>query len=206
MSSLEHNIRVILIGGSSHAGKSTLAQALADQLGWQHRSTDYLARHPGRPWKTKPDVVPAHVAEHYLTLPVEELLADVLAHYQRLWPQIKEIVTTHATDLSASPLVLEGSALWPESVVTLQQDNVAAIWLTASNAFFQKRIYDGSQFDKTTGKDKEMIQKFLARTQLYNERMMTAVHPPQPPLPQRRNHTFPKRANQHQSQTHNGRC
>ena len=171
----EHGTKVILIGGSSHAGKSTLAQALANKLGWQHQSTDYLARHPGRPWKTNPDVVPPHVAQHYLTLSVEELLTDVLAHYQRLWPRITEIITTHATNLSTSPLVLEGSALWPESVAKLNQNGVAAIWLTASDAFFQNRIYKGSGFVEANKREQTMIQKFLARTQLYNERMITAV-------------------------------
>ncbi|MEL7245323.1 MAG: 2-phosphoglycerate kinase, partial [Cyanobacteria bacterium J06573_2] len=42
--------RIILIGGSSHVGKSTLAQSLANKLNWNYISTDKLARHPGRPW------------------------------------------------------------------------------------------------------------------------------------------------------------
>ena len=41
-------LRVILIGGSSHVGKSTLAQSLASKLGWRYISTDSLARHPGQ--------------------------------------------------------------------------------------------------------------------------------------------------------------
>ncbi|MGD1875429.1 MAG: hypothetical protein ACFB02_20525 [Mastigocoleus sp.] len=36
--------RIILIGGTSHAGKSTLGQALAITLGWDYCSTDKLAR------------------------------------------------------------------------------------------------------------------------------------------------------------------
>lgn len=58
--------KVILIGGALHAGKSTLAKTLALKLGWRYVSTDSLARHPGRPWKPKPNRVPDHVAEHYL--------------------------------------------------------------------------------------------------------------------------------------------
>ncbi len=50
MDKLINETRVILIGGSSHAGKSTLGQAIAAKLGWSYRSTDKLARHPGRPW------------------------------------------------------------------------------------------------------------------------------------------------------------
>jgi 2-phosphoglycerate kinase len=171
-----HELRVILLGGSSHAGKSTLAAALAARRGGQSRSTDYLARHPGRPWRAKPEVVPPHVAEHYLTLSVDELLADVLRHYRSLWPTITALVTTHAADDATERLALEGSALWPESVATLHMDNVTALWLTASDAFFQARIYRDSHFAAAAPREQAMIQKFLERTLLYNERMMEAVH------------------------------
>jgi 2-phosphoglycerate kinase len=172
-----HELRVILIGGSSHAGKSTLAAALAARLGGQSRSTDYLARHPGRPWRAKPEVVPPHVAEHYLTLSVDELLTDVLRHYRTLWPTIASLVATHAADDATERLVLEGSALWPESVATLPRDNhVAALWLTASPAFFRARIYRDSHFAEAMPREQAMIQKFLERTLRYNERMMDAVN------------------------------
>lgn len=171
----QHNLRVILIGGSSHAGKSTLAHTLALQLGWCHISTDTLARHPGRPWRVQAKTVPAHVAAHYLSLSGDELLADVLRHYRSMWPGIKTLVTSHATDLSTERLILEGSALWPEPVATLDLDNVAAIWLTASNELYQIRIHNGSHFEKASTREKLLIRKFLERTHLYNTRMMEAV-------------------------------
>lgn len=59
--------KVILLGGTSHAGKSTLARAVASSLGWRTLSTDQLARHPGRPWALPPQFVPTHVDEHYRT-------------------------------------------------------------------------------------------------------------------------------------------
>ena len=97
------DLRVVLIGGSSHAGKSTLAQSLASHLGWSCRSTDEgLAPHPGRPWQVKPREVPKHVADHYLSLSVDELITDVLRHYKgNVWPLIKDIVTYQATDFTA---------------------------------------------------------------------------------------------------------
>ena len=158
-------LRTILIGGSSNSGKSTLAAALATKLGWRYISTDSLARHPGRPWKTKPETVTDHVAEHYLSLAVDELITDVLRHYRSMWPNIEALITTHAMDATTERLVLEGSALWPESVATLKLDQVAAIWLTASNELFQERIYQASRFDEATDREKMMVQKFLARTQ-----------------------------------------
>ena len=169
------DVRVILIGGTSNVGKSTLGQTLAAKLRWRHISTDSLARHPGRPWRVGPAAVPGHVAEHYLSLNVDDLLADVLRHYQRLWPDIAAMVTLHATDRSTERLIVEGSALWPESVATLALDSVGAIWLTGSNDFLQSRIYAESRFDHASDQEKAMIQKFVGRTQLYNECMMAAV-------------------------------
>lgn len=40
-------MRVILIGGSSHSGKTTLAETLSAKLGASLVATDSLARHPG---------------------------------------------------------------------------------------------------------------------------------------------------------------
>lgn len=171
-----HNVRVFLIGGTSHTGKSTLAQFLASQLGWDYRTTDTLARHPGRPWKPKPEQVPPHVAEHYLSLPVDELIVDVLRHYREtIWPLAHSIIVHHATDPSAGCLVMEGSALWPERVATLTLPNVAAVWLTASDDLLERRIYASSQYETKLPTEQAMIDKFLARTRLYNAHMMEAV-------------------------------
>ena len=85
-------LRVILIGGPSHGGKSTLAQALSARLGWQYMSTDRLARYPGRPWgELRP-----HVAEHYLSLSPDQLIEDVIRHYASMWPDIRNLITAHA--------------------------------------------------------------------------------------------------------------
>jgi len=72
-------------------------------------------------------------------------------------------------------LILEGSALWPESVVTLRLDGVGAIWLTASDSFLQERIYTASGFEQAPDQEKALIEKFIGRAQRYNERMMQAL-------------------------------
>jgi hypothetical protein len=141
------NLRVILIGGSSHTGKTNLARALSTLLGWEMISTDYLARHPGRPWRNNAEPVPPHVIEHYSALPVAELFADVLRHYQRLWPEIQNLITAHSTDFTLPPILIEGSALWPELVAPVLSEYARAIWLTAGDQLFQKRIYAESRFE-----------------------------------------------------------
>jgi len=169
--------RVFLIGGSSHAGKSTLGQSLASHLGWHYRSTDKLARHPGRPWQVKPREVPEHVADHYLSLSADELITDVLQHYRgNVWPLIQDIVSSHTTDEAHGKLVMEGSAILPELVATMNCDNVAAIWLTASNELFKRRIYSESHYETKSSRERAMIDKFLVRTHLYNERMMDTIN------------------------------
>jgi len=117
------------------------------------------------------------VADHYLSLSADELITDVLRHYRdNVWRLIKDIVTSHATDLSTDKLIMEGSAILPELVMTLNLDNVAAIWLTASNELFEQRIFTASQYEAKSPREKEMVAKFLQRTHLYNERMMEAVN------------------------------
>jgi hypothetical protein len=119
--------KIILISGSSHAGKSTLAEALANRLGYSSLSTDRLARHPGRPWNHN-GPVKEHVAQHYATFSVDELLSDVLAHYRKnVLPQVAEILAKHSSEDSTEGLVLEGSALWSEEIAKFDFRNIGSI-------------------------------------------------------------------------------
>ncbi|MFJ3968245.1 hypothetical protein ACIPYR_08765 [Streptomyces parvus] len=166
--------RVVLIGGTSNTGKSTVAEAVADRLGFEHRSTDGLARHPGRPWRTPEREVPPHVAEHYGTLTTDELVASVLAHYERLWPRIEELITDHARG-GAPGLVLEGSALWPERVARLTAPRTAAVWLTAEATVVRDRVRAAGRYAEATDRERLLMDRFLARTGRYQALMVAAV-------------------------------
>ena len=177
MRDVHPTLRVILIGGSSHSGKSALSESIAANLGWNRISTDTLARHPGRPWRPAPEKVPDPVAGHYLSLSVDELIVDVLHHYRvNVWPKVEKIVASHINGPSRAGLIIEGSALWPELVATLNFKNIAALWLTASEAVFRQRIRDESLYHSKSLQERRMIDKFLARTLVYNTQMIEVTN------------------------------
>jgi len=159
--------RAILVGGSSHLGKSTLAAALAGRLGWRARSTDRLARHPGRPWAPKPHVPPPHVQAHFGGLGADELMASMLAHYRSVWPAAAALVRQHLDD-SGPGLVLEGSALLPECAVVLDAPAVSAIWLIAAPGLIEQRIRAGSGYDEADQEARRLIDKFIARSRRFD--------------------------------------
>ena len=176
MTEIRSDLRVILIGGSSHVGKSTLSRSLADKLGWRLISTDKMARHPGRPWRSAPERLPDHVAEHYLTLSVGELITDVLHHYRvNVWPKVETLIRSVMKEASSDRVILEGSALWPEFVATLTCDGHAALWLTAGDDVFRKRIHGQSLYHSKSAIERLMVDRFLHRTLVYNKQMIDVV-------------------------------
>jgi 2-phosphoglycerate kinase len=168
-------IRVILIGGTSHAGKSTLARRLADRLGWSALSTDSLARHPGRPWRPNLEPPPPHVAEHYGALDPEALIASVLTHYEGMWPIVRERIEARLADPDAGGLVLEGSALLPHLVATLGDPHIAALWLTAEAPLLAERMRRESDYDDRAPEGRALIDAFLERTERYDRLTIEAV-------------------------------
>ncbi|MFD3479029.1 hypothetical protein [Streptomyces sp. NPDC058695] len=167
---------MVLIGGTSNVGKSTVAHVVAEKLGFECLTTDGLARHPGRPWRTPEWEVPAHVAEHYGSLTVDELITSVLGHYDRLWPRIEELITTYAVeDDGRTGLVLEGSALWPVRVARLQVPRTAAVWLTTDDAVVSARVRAAGRYEAASDAERRLMDKFLARTERYQTLMIDAL-------------------------------
>lgn len=166
--------RVALIGGTSHVGKSTTAQALAARLGWPCVSTDKMARHPGRPWSTPAFTLPDHVVAHYRALSPDELTEAQLAHYRNMWPLVAERIEAAVAD-GAEALVLEGSGVMPEPVALLGLAGVRAVWLTALPGLIEMRIRRESGFDDADIKTRALIAKFVRRSQLYDARVIGEV-------------------------------
>lgn len=121
-------------------------------------------------------MVPEHVATHYLSLSVEELTTAQLRHYEQLWPSIEALVKYATSSVGADRLVMEGSGLWPERVAALRFSNIAAFWLTAGAEILKDRIYSASRFHERTADEKIMAERFLGRTEQYNELMLDVVN------------------------------
>ena len=177
MSTLNNKTRVILIGGTSHIGKSTLAKSLATKLGWEYLATDNLARHPGRPWTTTNNpTIKQHVIDHYRNLAAPVLLSDVLKHYvENILPQVKAVIEAHRSDLS-NKLIIEGSALYPSLVKELvDRVDVQGIWLAGNHRLVKNRIYENSNFYHIGKEEQYLIHKFIERTWLYNQAMLNEL-------------------------------
>ncbi|MGD1893578.1 MAG: hypothetical protein ACFB15_23670 [Cyclobacteriaceae bacterium] len=167
--------KVLLIGGSSHSGKSTLATELGLRTGSRVIATDSLARHPGRPWREHPNSIPEHVRAHYATLTVDELIEDVLKHYKKLWPRVAQLILAQLSNADSERLIIEGAALWPDWVSTLVQEGITKVWLTTTDEVFQQRIYQSANYFKKSLPEQVLIDKFLARTLQFNTLMMQQV-------------------------------
>ncbi|MDP9571916.1 UNVERIFIED_ORG: 2-phosphoglycerate kinase [Agrobacterium larrymoorei] len=154
---------MFLIGGSSHAGKSTLGEAVANHFGCRCISTDSLAKHPGRPWRDPPEQPPPHVAEHYRDLALDEMMQSVLTHYRSMWnPLVLPLIE------SGEHLVLEGSALLPELVWQLDMQHARAIWLVAAEGVLERRIRAESDYDSRDPDARFLIDKFAQRAVAFN--------------------------------------
>ena len=158
-------VKLILIGGTSHVGKSTVARRLAEDLGWNYLSTDQLARHPGRPWKTGDREVPGDVAEHYATLSTPALLDTVLQHYRsNVWPIVDAIVSARLNNPFDLGLVFEGSAILPDQVHAAGYARVSAVWLTAEGDLIAGRVRQSSGYVDLDEPERRLVDAYLGRS------------------------------------------
>lgn len=169
---------MLLLGGGSHAGKSTLGQSLATALGGECLSTDALARHPGRLWVGPSGApVPPGVLAHYQTYPPAALLTRVLTHdAQRVLPLVEARVQAHVAKPAAGWLVLAGSALWPSLVHHLLADpRVHGLWLLPTSEGVRARIRAESAWQEASPTARFVIRRFVNLTLRYTHQLRGAV-------------------------------
>lgn len=162
-------ISSVLISGTSHTGKSTLASSICEASGWAILSTDRLGRHPGRPWPT----VRPHVAEFFASLSDETIYQLLLHHHENMWPLIERLLLDHRW--SEKPLVLEGSALRPEYLKDLASKETAMICLYSDHDFLRDRMQRQSGFDRLDERHRGIVRKFIQRSLHDNDRNLAAA-------------------------------
>lgn len=167
---MAQEIKVLLVGGTSHVGKSILAGRLAATLGWDLRSTDQFARHPGRPWRDDQSRLPTDVIAHYSSESVVDLVDSVLRHYRRnVWPIADAVVRSRLNNPFDPCLVLEGSAILPDMVSASGFEGCSSVWLTARNDLIRDRIFESSQFSARSHSEKKLIEAFVQRALNFDE-------------------------------------
>ncbi len=159
----------ILIGGTSHVGKSTLAERLAVRLGWNGLSTDKLGRHPGRPWLA----MPTPVAEFYDRLSPETIHWFLKVHHENMWPAIRQRI--EAESGAGRPFVLEGAALRPEYIAPLVSDRIFGVLLHADEAFLLQRMRSAAAYEQRTDAERRPIDAFIDRSLRENAEMYGAA-------------------------------
>lgn len=163
------DIKVLLIGGTSHVGKSTFAERLARHRGWKHISTDQFARHPGRPWRDGSSPLPDDVIAYYSRADEDGLLESVLEHYRsNVWPIAEAVARSHWNNPYDPGLVLEGSAILPELVHSARLDGCHSVWLTGSDELITERIVESSHFDRRDEGERRLIEAFRLRSLAFN--------------------------------------
>lgn len=152
--------RVVWLGGSACAGKSTAARALASAHGLtlyscdehfeEHRRRASLERHPG--FHQMMDLPP----EELWTRPVAAQVRDLLRFYEDEFTMVVEDLRS-----LSGPVIAEGVGLLPTLVVEVLAEPWRACWLIATPDF-RRRQYPrrGPWLDELLGRCPDPRQAF----------------------------------------------
>jgi len=160
---------VLLIFGTSHVGKSTLAAKIGAANGSPILSTDKMGRHPGRPW---PNAKP-QVAEFYSKLTDDTIYWFLRRHHENMWPLIRQTLQDGLQ--SEMGLVIEGSALRPEFLAELPQTGIQSVGLYAENGFLRQRIETESNYLQRDKAARTLIDAFVRRSLTDNDHLVDAA-------------------------------
>ncbi|MDH5738670.1 MAG: hypothetical protein OEZ23_10200, partial [Gammaproteobacteria bacterium] len=117
--------------------------------------------------------VPSAVKEYYLSKSPAALVEEVVEHYlSNVWPIANAIIQSRINNRYDRGLVMEGSALLPEQVVSVNHGQCQAIWLTAPPELITERILERSGWHKASNKNQQIISSFLDRSLIFNQQVI----------------------------------
>lgn len=162
-------LSTILIAGTSHVGKSTLAGLLSERLGCEAISTDSLARHPGRPWPG----IPTPVEEYYTQLSADTIHWFLKVHHQNIWPLIRSLIDNSCN--TGNSAIFEGAALRPELISPLLGSAITGVFLHAGNDFLLERMRSHARYDDATASQRLIMDAFIERSLRENTEMLASA-------------------------------
>ena len=162
---------VYWIGGSPCAGKSTVAQALADRYNLHYYPCDaWFAEHQRRA-----DATHQPTLQHLATLSCDEIwlppVAEQVARVQTIYQEEFALILDDLRILpSERPILAEGAALMPPLVLPYLLERRQAIWLTPTPAFqrthYARRPWIHDVLQECTDAT-QAFQNWMARDEAY---------------------------------------
>jgi 2-phosphoglycerate kinase len=177
--------RVILIGGTPGAGKTTLCLAVARRLGISSMSFDDL--HAGIRGLTSPESHPdlhrtgrGHHVEYFTTTPGPSLVEDALIETAAMWPGMERMILRRAN--VGPDAVIDSWMLRPSLVATLHKPNVRAVWIHVDPDVLVERERRNTEFLRGSQDPDRMFENFIHRSLEWNELMAAEAHAEGMPL------------------------
>jgi 2-phosphoglycerate kinase len=165
--------KIILIGGTPGAGKTTLGRNLAIKTGVTSLTIDDLKiatralttreSHPGLHIMSTGDSV-----GYFTTTASDKLIADAKVQHEATWPAVEKVIRSHAADWG-SPIVIDGWAMRPDWVAKLALDNVVSYWLHVKPEVLEQREKQNMDFFGQSADPERMLRNFLGRSYWFNE-------------------------------------
>lgn len=157
-----------MIGGTSHSGKSTLAEYIANAEDLEYLSTDKLARHPGRPWKDQVRLLPKDVQdfyeytiEYFQNQDMGFLMNDVVSHYSQ---NIKPLLLAELNNrFSDKNIIVEGSAIMPSLALEDDSKDMRFLFLILNDTSIRNRILKNSSYNNRSDEIRRAIDTFILR-------------------------------------------
>lgn len=163
--------KVILIGGAPGAGKTTLGRALARELDVASVTCDDLVQ-AAKGVTTRdshPDLhalVTGNPIAYFTDSTVEQLIGDVMRQHQGSWPAVERVIRARST--WGAPIVIDGCALQPSLVQSLELANVWSVWLDTARPVLEARERSNPFYSSSRDPEK-MLRNFLERSYFYND-------------------------------------